>query len=76
MAHLLDPIVKFLHDLKSDFFILLLRVIFSISVYVETGKGTTAATISIAIAGTTSFSRKWKIKVSTIECENPMKAPA
>jgi len=44
--------------------------------YVETGKGTTAATISIAIAGTTSFSRKWKIKVSTIECENPMKAPA
>lgn len=44
--------------------------------YVETGKETTAATISISISGTTSFSRKWKIKVSTIECENPMKAPA
>jgi len=44
--------------------------------YVETGRESTAATISLAISGTTSFSRKWKIKVSKIECENIMKAPA
>lgn len=44
--------------------------------YVETSKQTTAATIAISIAGTTTFSRTWKIKVTKLACEAPWKAPS
>ncbi len=42
--------------------------------YIETGRANPGATITIA-TGSTSGSRKWKIKVSMIECDNPNKAP-
>lgn len=44
--------------------------------YVETSKQTSAATIAIALSGTTTFSRTWKIKVTKLACEATWKAPS
>lgn len=44
-------------------------------IYVETGRSTTATTLTIA-TGTGTTSRSWKIKISQIECSNVMKPPA
>ena len=44
------------------------------SVYIETARQAAAATVKITI-GSTSYSRKWRMKVSFIDCFSPMRAP-
>lgn len=44
------------------------------SVYVETGRKESAATVKIT-TGSTSYSRIWKIKVNYIQCFSTMRAP-